>query len=148
MNSLAEIIIVMMVFVFFRSLTEKKKIQEKNKSESQKLDKRYYEGKRKVNPIDYNKDKAPIYESMSSLENKVGYEKVEDSLEKKLIEWENKLYSESEYEKDFYEKEAFNYDENKKPKIYSELDKDILKGVIFSEIISKPKCKKNNKSFI
>lgn len=148
MNSLAEIIIVMMVFVFFRSLTEKKRIQEKNKSESQKLDKRYYEGKRKVNPMDYNKDKALINESMSSLENKFEYEEVENSLEKKLIEWENKLYSESDYGKDAYEKEAYNYDENKKSKIYSELDKDILKGVIFSEIISEPKCKKNNKSFM
>ena len=137
-----------MVFVFFRSLTEKKKIQEKNKSESQKLDKRYYEGKRKVDSMGHNKDQADIYESMSSLENKFAYEEVEDSLEKKLIEWENKLYSESDYGKDAYEKEAYNYDENKKSKIYSELDKDILKGVIFSEIISEPKCKKNNKSFM
>ncbi len=148
MNSLFELIIVIMIFVFSKSLSEKKKIEENKKDATQKLDKRYFEKGKKDVPMDYNKNKAPIYESMSSLENKVGYEKVEDSLEKKLIEWENKLYSESEYERDFYEKEAFNYDENKKPKIYSELDKDILKGVIFSEIISKPKCKKNNKSFI
>ncbi len=148
MNSLIELIIVIMIFVFSKSLSEKKKIESNKKNATQKLDKRYFEKEKKDAPKDYNKNKAPNYKSISSLENKVEYEEVEDSLEKKLIEWESNLYSESEYEKDAYEKEAFNYDENKKPKIYSELDKDILKGVIFSEIISKPKCKKNNKSFI
>lgn len=148
MNSLFELIIVMMVFTFIKSLSEKKKIEENKKNATQKLDKRYFEKEKKDTPMDYNKDKALINESTSSLENKIEYEEVENSLEKKLIEWENKLYSESDYGKDAYEKEAYNYDENKKSKIYSELDKDILKGVIFSEIISEPKCKKNNKSFI
>lgn len=148
MNSLFELIIVMMIFTFIKSLSEKKKIEENKKNATQKLDKRYFEKEKKDTPMDYNKDKALINESTSSLENKIEYEEVENSLEKKLIEWENKLYSESDYGKDAYEKEAYNYDENKKSKIYSELDKDILKGVIFSEIISEPKCKKNNKSFI
>jgi len=148
LNSLFELIIVMMIFTFIKSLSEKKKIEENKKNATQKLDKRYFEKEKKDTPMDYNKDKALINESTSSLENKIEYEEVENSLEKKLIEWENKLYSESDYGKDAYEKEAYNYDENKKSKIYSELDKDILKGVIFSEIISEPKCKKNNKSFI
>jgi hypothetical protein len=142
LNPLIELIIVIVIFVLSKSLSEKSKIEGKKKIETWKLDNKNFEKEKKEVLINQNETKTPIYKSKMSYENKTEYDESEDSLEKKLVEWESELYAESEFEKDAYEKDIFNYDEAKASKIYSELEKDILKGVIFSEIISKTKIQK------
>ncbi len=139
-SSIFNLVVVILLFVLGRSYSEKKKVEENKKKEMQQFDNKYYRNEKKESQKNYNENKPSIYRSKSSSEP--NYKEIDNSLEQKLAEWETELYSESDYEIDAFEKDYFSYDELRDSNGYSGLKTDILKGIIFSEIISKPKCKK------
>jgi len=134
-----ELLVVILVFTFFRSFSEKKKIEQSKKTNTPNtIDKTNYEKPKGLSNQSSKKRKAQEFDNNRSLENKLDYKADDRSLEQKISDWEKQLYDSSFSDRDYYEIEEIN-----EKKITIDLKNDFLKGIIFSEILNEPKSKRN-----